>query len=72
MRRAGKVVRTANGLAVLRTGADPPTIGTDVVDERLDDAGTVVDVFGPVDRPYLAVSPPGRPDGLLGEALYVR
>jgi len=75
MRRVGEVVRTAQGLAVLRTPDDDyPEFGTDVVDENLDDVGRVVDVFGPVERPYVAVSPADgvRPATLLGDALYAR
>lgn len=75
MRRVGEVVRTAQGLAVLRTqDGDHPDFGTDVVDESLDDVGRVVDVFGPVERPYVAVSPAEdvRPATLLGDALYAR
>ncbi|MFC6862552.1 H/ACA ribonucleoprotein complex subunit GAR1 [Halomicroarcula sp. GCM10025817] len=75
MRRVGAVVRTAQGLAVVRapdeTYAD---VGTAVVDEDLRTVGTVVDVFGPVDRPYLAVDPSDAVHlpGLLGQTLYAR
>lgn len=75
MRRAGTVVRTAQGLAVVRCPDEShPDVGAETVDERLDAAGRVVDVFGPVERPYLAVTPAeGRSlPGLLGEVLYVR
>jgi RNA-binding protein len=75
MKRVGEVVRTAQGLAVVRCPADEhPDVGTEVVDERLADVGEVVDVFGPVDRPYLAVSPRDGVDlpALLGEKLYAR
>ncbi|WP_338742076.1 Gar1/Naf1 family protein [Haloplanus salilacus] len=76
MRRLGTVTRTAQGLAIVRcTDGDPtPDIGTMAVDESLSGVGRVVDVFGPVDRPYLAVSPDDRirlPD-LLGTKLYAR
>jgi RNA-binding protein len=58
MRRVGEVVRTAQGLAVVRCPDERvPDIGSDVVDEDLDAVGSVVDVFGPVGRPYVAVSP---------------
>jgi len=59
MQRVGTVVRTAQGLAIARVGdgADPPDIGLMVVDESLSTVGRVVDVFGPVDRPYVAVTP---------------
>ena len=75
MRRVGEVVRTAQGLAIARSPDDThPDIGTDVVSSDLDGVGRVVDVFGPVDRPYLAVSPAEgvAPPTLLGEKLYAR
>ena len=73
MRAVGEVVRTAQGLAVLRSDDDGhPDIGTPVVDERLETVGRVVDVFGPVERPYLAVSPADDVAvlALLGDRLY--
>lgn len=74
MRRLGTVVRTAGGIAVVRSPDDSyQAIGTPVVDEELSTVGRVVDVFGPVSRPYLAVVPDGRtPASLLNERLYVR
>ena len=76
MRRVGTVVRTAGELAIARgdSGADPPRIGATVVDESLSTVGRVVDVFGPVDRPYVAVTPGdgvGLPD-VVGGKLYAR
>ena len=75
MRRAGTVVGTAQGVAVVRnTDEEFPEVGAELVDERLDAVGEVVDVFGPVDQPYLAVSPP--PDRtvarLVGDVVYAR
>jgi len=77
MDRVGTVVRTAQGLAVVRAaegGSSPSEIGTAVVDESLEEVGRVVDVFGPVGRPYLAVTPRGGTDpaALLGRKLYAR
>ena len=79
MRRVGTVVRTAQGLAIARVdddgrGHEPPDIGLMVVDESLSTVGRVVDVFGPVERPYVAVTPT---DGvalatLMGGKLYAR
>lgn len=75
MKRVGTVVRTAQGLAVVRSPNDAyPELGTDVLDENLQIVGSVVDVFGPVDRPYVAVSPDtgvALPE-LLGTVLYAR
>jgi RNA-binding protein len=76
MRRVGEVVRTAQGLAILRVpdGEEPAAIGTMVLDDSLSTVGRVVDVFGPVAHPYVAVTPTDR-DGLadwLGRPLYAR
>ncbi|WP_049911049.1 MULTISPECIES: H/ACA ribonucleoprotein complex subunit GAR1 [Halorubrum] len=75
MRRVGTVVRTAGGLAIARAeaGAEPPRIGSSVVDESLATVGRVVDVFGPVDRPYVAVTPNDDDlAALVGGKLYAR
>jgi len=57
MKRLGEVVRTAQGLAIVRSpDQNYPDIGTAVVDEGLEEVGRVVDIFGPVERPYVAVS----------------
>jgi len=72
MRRIGEVVRVAQGLAIARgPGDDSPDIGTEVIDESLDPVGRVVDVFGPAERPYVAVDA-DRPARLLGAPLYAR
>lgn len=74
MRRAGRVVGAAQGVLVVRTPeSEPPTIGTRVVDERLDEVGSIVDIFGPVERPYLTIAP-GEEIALeayLGAVLYI-
>ncbi|MEF8819776.1 MAG: Gar1/Naf1 family protein [Haloferacaceae archaeon] len=79
MRRLGTVERAAGGVAVVRVPepdgepSDPPDIGTEAVDERLTTVGRVVDVFGPVERPYLAVTATdGEPARLLGTVVYGR
>jgi RNA-binding protein len=75
VKRVGEVVRTAQGLAIVRAPDDDhPGIGATVLDEGLSEVGRVVDVFGPVERPYVAVSPEDRSalPGLLGGKLYVR
>ncbi|WP_418282747.1 H/ACA ribonucleoprotein complex subunit GAR1 [Halorubrum sp. DTA98] len=76
MQRVGTVVQTAQGLAIARvgTGEEPPDIGLMVVDESLSTVGRVVDVFGPVDRPYVAVTPNDGVElaSMLGGKLYGR
>lgn len=73
MERLGTVARVAQGLAIVRTD-ERPSLGREVVDEGLDVVGSVVDVFGPVSEPYVAVSP-GEAihlPTLVGSPLYVR
>ncbi|MFC6904517.1 Gar1/Naf1 family protein [Halalkalicoccus tibetensis] len=75
MKRVGEVVRTAQGLAIARCPeGSEPEIGTVVIDEGLSEVGRVVDVFGPVSRPYVAVTPDDRASlpKLLGGKLYAR
>jgi len=51
-----------------------PTVGAAVVDEGLTEVGEVVSVFGPVDRPYAAVTPAEgvQPARLVGDPVYAR
>lgn len=75
MKRVGKVVRIAQGLAVVRSpDGSYPEIGTMVIDEDLEPVGRIVDVFGPVSRPYIALTPDDdvRLPLLLGKAIYAR
>jgi RNA-binding protein len=75
MRRVGSVERLTQGLAIVRAGdAEYAAIGTAVVDDELRSVGEVVDVFGPVDAPYMAVSPAGSVHlpRLIGAVLYAR
>jgi len=75
MKPVGEVVRTSGGIAVVRSPDEGhPGIGASVVDDQLTAVGRVVDVFGPVDRPYVAIS---TDDGvhvptLVGRRLYQR
>ena len=52
----------------------PTDIGTLALEESLEEVGRVVDVFGPVERPYLLVRPNERvhPPSLVGKPLYAR
>ena len=75
MQRLGTVSRLAQNLLVVRCdGADHPDIGAAAVDGSLSRVGRVVDVFGPVDRPYVAVTPADgvRAASLVGERLYAK
>ncbi|MFB6298965.1 MAG: H/ACA ribonucleoprotein complex subunit GAR1 [Halobacteriales archaeon] len=76
MQRIGSVVRTAQGSIVVR--ADEPTVpdvGATVVDESLTSVGRIVDVMGPVDRPFVVIRPTEDgpvPASLLNQRIYVR
>ena len=75
MQRLGTVSRTAQNLLIVRCdGEEHPGIGAQAVDESLSSVGRVVDVFGPVSRPYVAVTPADdvRPASLVGKRLYAR
>lgn len=75
MHRLGTVVGVAQGLVVVRSPDDSfAEPGTEVVDESLQRVGEVVEVFGPVERPYLAVTPDGDRPGasLLDAPVYAR
>jgi RNA-binding protein len=75
MQRVGTVSHTAQNLLVARCDDENhPDIGRDVVDESLSSVGRVVDVFGPVERPYVAITPSSSvsPASLVGQRLYAR
>ena len=74
MRRIGQVVRATSTVAVARSRDDSyPDVGTELIDEDLEDVGQVVDVFGPVGCPYLAVVPEAEnPATLVGHTVYAR
>lgn len=74
MRGIGTVVRTAGGVAVARSHDEShPAIGESVIDGSLETVGRVVDVIGPVDRPYVVIAPhDDTPASLLNQRLYVR
>ena len=75
MQRLGTVSRLAQNLLVVRCDdADHPDIGATAVNESLSRVGRVVDVFGPVDKPYVAVAPADgvRTASLVGERLYAK
>jgi RNA-binding protein len=61
-------------LILRASGEEFPDVGSEVIDESLTTVGRIVDVFGPVDRPYLAVTPDEdqRPATFLGAKLYAR
>jgi len=75
MERVGAVTGVAGGVVVARADEGVrPDLGSEVIDESLDRIGRIVDVFGPVGRPYVAITPDDdvRTALLVGERLYAR
>ena len=72
MKRLGRVSHYAKqGFLILRSSW-VPALNEPVVDKNLRLVGTVKDVFGPVNMPYVAIKPRVRkPEGYVGELLYV-
>lgn len=75
MRRLGTLSRISQGKGIVSLeGASPPSTGATVVDETLEEVGTVVDVIGPVEASWAVVDPVAD-DVLvdrLGQPLYIR
>ncbi len=75
MRRLGKVLHISNrGSIIIRTEKTPP-VGrqTIVMDKQAQEVGTIIDVFGPVNYPYVAIKPNRGcdPQKLVGQMLYL-
>lgn len=74
----GTVLRPApGGDLLLESNGEPVQPGTRLASEAGEPAGTVEDVIGPVDRPFLVVSlseggPEGEQAELVGAQLYPR
>ncbi len=75
MRRLGKVLHISNrGSIIIRTEKTPP-VGRQaiVMDKKAQEVGTIIDVFGPVKFPYVAIKPNRGydPQKLVGQMLYL-
>ncbi len=73
MRRLGKALHvTPRGNLIVRADEVPP-MGAPVVTRRRERVGIIVDVFGPADRPYVAVrdGPSDRLEKFVGKTLYI-
>ncbi len=56
MREVGEVVSRFNRFIICRSGKKARTIlGEPVYSKQGKEVGTVIDVFGPVERPYLKI-----------------
>jgi RNA-binding protein len=76
MRRLGKVLHVSKrGSLILRTDKTPPTGPKALVlDKEANRIGTVLDVFGPVNNPYVSIRLYEGIDAqrLVGQPLYLR
>lgn len=75
MRRLGKVLHISNrGSIIIRTEKTPP-VGRQaiVMDKKAQEVGIIIDVFGPVNFPYVAIKPNRgyNPQKLVGQMLYL-
>jgi len=57
LERIGSVLHVSSTKNMILKAENIPHIGDRVVDENLNNVGTVFDVFGPISSPYVAVRP---------------
>jgi len=57
LQRIGCVLHVSSTKNMILKAENLPHVGDRVVDENLNQVGTVFDVFGPVSSPYVAVRP---------------
>jgi len=76
LRRLGQVLHISKrGAIILRTDKTPPMGSRSIVlDKKAREVGIIIDVFGPVKEPYVAVRPKGDFDtsNLVGQMLYLK
>ncbi len=76
MRRLGKVLHISKrGSIILRTDKTPPVGARSIVlDKKAQEIGIIIDVFGPVIEPYVAVRPKRNfdPTKIVGHMLYLK
>jgi RNA-binding protein len=76
LRRLGKVLHISKrGSIILRTDRTPPVGSRSIVlNKKAQEIGTIIDVFGPVKEPYVAIRPKRDFDTskLVGQMLYLK
>jgi RNA-binding protein len=76
LRRLGKVLHISKrGSIILRTDKTPSAGSRSIVlDKKAQEVGIIIDVFGPVKEPYVAVRPKrgSDPSKLVGQLLYLK
>ena len=73
MKRIGEVKTITGSIAIVQ-GEDQtrPKIGTKVIDEKLENVGRIVDVIGPVSRPYMVIKIKEGAKSILKKRVYSR
>ncbi len=72
MQRLGRVVNITSSQNIVIKTEKTPGIGTNVVDETLQNVGKVFDIIGPVTSPYAVVRPVIKePAKLANQLLYL-
>jgi RNA-binding protein len=75
LRRLGTVLHISNrGSIIVRTEKVPPMGSKSIVfDKKAQEIGIIIDVFGPVRNPYLAIRPNKESESkkFIGQVLYI-
>tara|TARA_A100001037_G_scaffold299113_1_gene324068 strand:+ start:11990 stop:12211 length:222 start_codon:yes stop_codon:yes gene_type:complete len=73
MKRIGEVKSITGSVALIQADENAyPKIGTKVINERLESVGHIVDVVGPVSKPYIVVKIYRDMTDMLKKRLYSR
>ncbi len=74
MRVLGKPSHISSQNHIIVRASFPPSIGSRIVNESNSLVGTVIDVFGPVDKPFVSIKPATsiEPSAILQQTLFVR
>ncbi len=69
--RLGKVLHLSSSKHLILRAKSLPRLGTTAYDEDLKKIGVVVEIFGPVKKPYISVKPSvSKSDSYIGKTLY--
>jgi len=73
LKRLGKVLHVSSSGNLIVHADIAPEIGSKIVDEKLKEVGSVYDVIGPVDHPYVTVRPVEKSEAekYVGKTLYI-
>ena len=72
LRKLGRILHLSKNKNLIIRTSTPPQIGKKVIDGKHQKVGTVRDVFGPVENPYVSVKPEVRnPEKYVGKIVYL-